>query len=181
MKLKKKTHPELLQWKNSDTKTLKIEFQERVQRGPKIISSHRENSGKFTITIARKSNLWLCSFCKLPIWLHSVFCGGFYSYLLAKLLRLTYQPQKYWAVALLGCLLISAVIGSVPFSSVAQSSPTLCDPTDCSMPGLPVHHQLPELAQTHVHWVGDALQPSHPLSFPSPPAFNLSQHHGLFR
>ncbi|OWK04439.1 hypothetical protein Celaphus_00016202 [Cervus elaphus hippelaphus] len=80
--------------KNSDTKTLKTEFQEQVQGGPKIISSHRENGGKFTITIARKSNLWLCSFCKLPIWLHSVFCVGFYSYLLAKLLRLTYQPQN---------------------------------------------------------------------------------------
>ena len=61
------------------------------------------------------------------------------------------------------------------FSSVAQSSLTLCDSTDCSMPGLPVHHQLPEFAQTHVHWVSDAIQPSHPLSSPSPPAFNLSQ------
>ena len=59
---------------------------------------------------------------------------------------------------------------SVQFSSVAQSSPTLCDPINCSMPGLPVHHQLPEFTQTHVHWVGDAIQPSHPLSFPSPPA-----------
>ena len=60
-----------------------------------------------------------------------------------------------------------------PFSSVAQSCPTLCDPMDGSMPGLPVHHQLPELTQTHVHWVGDAIQLSHPLSSPSPPAFNL--------
>ena len=55
------------------------------------------------------------------------------------------------------------------------------DPMDCSTPGLPVHHQLPELAQTHVHWVGDATQPSHPLSSPSPPAFNLSKHQGLFQ
>ena len=62
------------------------------------------------------------------------------------------------------------------FSSVAQSCPTLCDPMDCSTPGLPVHHQLPEFTQTHVHWVGDVIQPSHPLSSPSPPAFNLSQH-----
>ena len=60
------------------------------------------------------------------------------------------------------------------FSSVAQSCLTLCDPMDCSMPGFPVHHQLPELAQTHVHRVSDAIQPSHPLSSPSPPAFNLS-------
>ena len=55
-----------------------------------------------------------------------------------------------------------------------------CEPRDCSTPGFPVHHQLLELAQTHVHWVGDAVQPSHPLSSPSPPAFNLSQHQGLF-
>ena len=69
----------------------------------------------------------------------------------------------------------------VQFSSVAQSGPALCNLTDCSMPGLPVHYQLPELTQTHVHWVGDAIQPSHPLSSPSPPAFNLSQHQGLFQ
>ena len=63
---------------------------------------------------------------------------------------------------------------SVQFSSVTQSCPTLWDPMDCSMPGLPVHHQLPEFTQTHVHWVGDAIQPSHSLSSPSPPTFNLS-------
>ena len=67
------------------------------------------------------------------------------------------------------------------FSSVAQSCPTLCDPMDCSMPGLPVHPQLLELAQTHVHWVSDAIQPPHPQSSPSPPDFNLSQHQGLFK
>ena len=66
------------------------------------------------------------------------------------------------------------------FSS-AQSCPTLCNPMDCSTPGLPVHHQLPEFTQTHVHWVGDAIQPSHPLSSPSPPTFNLPQHQGLFQ
>ena len=65
------------------------------------------------------------------------------------------------------------------FSSVTQLCPTLCDPVDNSMPGFPVHHQLPELTQTHVHQVGDAIQPSHPLSSPSPPAFNLSQHRGF--
>ena len=70
---------------------------------------------------------------------------------------------------------------SVQFSSVAQSCPTVCDPMNCSTPGLPVHHQLPEFTQTHVHWVGDAIQPPHPLSSPSPPALNLSQHQGLFR
>ena len=67
------------------------------------------------------------------------------------------------------------------FSSVAQLCLTLCDPVDCSMPGLPVHHQLPQFTQTHVHWVGDAIQPSHPLSSPSSPAFNLSQQQGLFQ
>ena len=67
------------------------------------------------------------------------------------------------------------------FSSVTQSCLTLGDPMDCSTPGLPVPHQLPEFTQTHVHQVGDAIQPSHPLSSPSPPAFNLSQHQGPFQ
>ena len=64
--------------------------------------------------------------------------------------------------------------------SVAQSCPTLCDPMDCSMPGFPVLYHLLELAETYVHRVGDAIQLSHPLSSPFPPAFNLSQHQGLF-
>ena len=68
----------------------------------------------------------------------------------------------------------STFFNSLQFSSVAQSCPTLCDPMNRNMPGLPVHHQLPKLAQTHVHRAGDAIQPSHPLSSPSPPAFNLS-------
>ena len=67
------------------------------------------------------------------------------------------------------------------FSSVTQSCPTPYDPMDCSLPELPVHHQLPEFTQTHVHWVGNAIQPSHCLSFPSPPTFNLSQHQGLHK
>ena len=70
---------------------------------------------------------------------------------------------------------------SVQFSSVTQSCPTLCDPMDCSMPGFPVHHQLPDLTQTHVHQVGDAIQPSHPLLSPLSPAFNLSHNQGLFQ
>ena len=69
----------------------------------------------------------------------------------------------------------------VQFSSVAQSCPTLCNPMNCTTPGLPVHHQLPEFTQTHVLRVGDAIQPSHPLSSPSPPAPNPSQHQGLFQ
>ena len=67
------------------------------------------------------------------------------------------------------------------FSSVAYSCLTLCNPMDCNMLGFPVHHQLLVLAQTYVHWVGDAIQPSHPLSSPSPPTFSLSQHQGLFQ
>ena len=67
------------------------------------------------------------------------------------------------------------------FSSVAQSCLTLCDPMNHSTPGLPVHHQLPEFTQTHVHQVSDAIQPSHPLSSPSPPAPNPSQHQSLFQ
>ena len=70
---------------------------------------------------------------------------------------------------------------SVQFSSVAQSCPTLCNPMDCSVPGFPVYHQIPELAQIHVHRVGDAIQPSHPLSSPSPPAPNPSHHQSLFQ
>ena len=72
-------------------------------------------------------------------------------------------------------------LSRVQFSSVAQSCPTLCDPMDCSTPGFPVHHQLPEPTQTHVHHIGDAIQPSHSLSSSSPPTFNLSQHQGLFQ
>ena len=71
------------------------------------------------------------------------------------------------------------VLCSVQFSSVAQSCPTLCDPMNRSTPDLPVHHQLPEFTQTHAHRVSDAIQPSHPLLSPSPPAFSLSQHRVL--
>ena len=70
---------------------------------------------------------------------------------------------------------------SLQFSSVTQSCLTVCDPMDCSMTDFPVLCPLPEFAQTHVRWVGDAIQPSHPLASPSPPAPNLSQHQGLFK
>ena len=83
-----------------------------------------------------------------------------------------FLPHGFW---------LSCVNLKHQFSSVAQLCPTLCDPMDCSTSGLPVHHQLPELTQTHVHWVSDAIQPSHSVSSPSPPAFNLSQHQGLFQ
>ena len=73
------------------------------------------------------------------------------------------------------------ILTSVQFSSVTQSCPTLCDPMNCSMPGLPVHHQLPEFTQTHVHRVSDAIQTSHPLASPSPPATNPSQPQSFFQ
>ena len=76
--------------------------------------------------------------------------------------------------------IITLLIGH-QFSSVAQSCPTHCDPMNRSTPGLPVHHQLPEFTQTHNHWVGDAIQPSHPLSSPSPPAPNPSQHQAILQ
>ena len=72
-------------------------------------------------------------------------------------------------------LRLLSLASRLQFSSVTQSCLTLCDPMDCSTPGFPVHHQLSELTQTHVHEVGDAIQPSHPLSSPSPPTFSLSQ------
>ena len=74
-----------------------------------------------------------------------------------------------------------SINSSIQFSSVTQSCPTLCDPMNRSTPGLPVHHQLLEFSQTHVHRVSDAIQPSHPLSSPSPPAPNPSQHQSLFQ
>ena len=81
------------------------------------------------------------------------------------------SPASHLQIQLFGSITLGAAL-----SSVAQSCLTLCNPMDCSTPGLPVHHQLPELAQTHIHRVSDAIQPSHPLLSPSPPAFNLSQH-----
>ena len=75
----------------------------------------------------------------------------------------------------------NTIFSSVQFGSVAQSCPTLCDPMNRSTPGLPVHHQLPEFAQTHAHRISDAIQPSHPLSSPSPLAPNPSQHQRIFQ
>ena len=95
------------------------------------------------------------------------------------------QVQQYTLLTLGNCKSKPQWASTLPirtqFSSVTQSCPTLCDPMYRSMPGLPVHHQLPEFTQTHAHRVGDATQPSHPLSSPSPPAPNPSQHWALFQ
>ena len=85
-----------------------------------------------------------------------------------------------WSARILSFTRLGNSFSSVQFSSVAQSCPTLCDPMNYSTPGLPVHHQLLEFTQTHVRWVTDAIQPSHPLSSPSPPAPNPFQHQSLF-
>ena len=106
-----------------------------------------------------------------------------------------YKPQtethwsdgwtEYWQSVLFREILVMLSlynrVMTQSFSSVAQSCLTLCNPMNCSMPGFPVFHQLPECAQTHIHRIGDAIHPSYPLSSPSPPAFNLSQHQSLFK
>ena len=79
------------------------------------------------------------------------------------------------------CVCVCVCVYIVQFSSVTQLCPTLCDPMNLSMPGLPVHHHLPEFTQTHVHWVHDAIQQSHPLSSPFPPVPSPSQHQSLFQ
>ena len=99
-------------------------------------------------------------------------------------IRKSMREKNYYMGLHLGFLKYKVspyVFSSVQFSSVDQSCLTLCDPMNCSTPGLPVHHQLPEFTQTHVHRVSDAIQPSHPMSSPSPPAPNPAQHQGLFQ
>ena len=91
------------------------------------------------------------------------------------------HPAESSACGTMQCYRKFRVVATQSVSSVAQSCLTLCNPMDCSTPGLPVHRQLLELAQTHVHRVSDAIQPSHLLLSPSPPAFNLSQHQGFFQ
>ena len=100
---------------------------------------------------------------------------------LLKLLKILKRKEHVQTYITRSALITWVRKWSIQFSSVAQSCPTLCDPMNHSMPGLPVHHQRPEFTQTHVHWVGDAIQPSHPLLSPFPPAPNPSQHQGLFQ
>ena len=111
---------------------------------------------------------WFHSFCIFTIW----FCPMWHN-------REGNQNQPY--LMLKKKKKLSNFWNTWYCCSVAQSYPTLGNPPDCSTPGCPVLHHLPELAQTHVHWVADAIQPSHPLFSPSSPALNLSQHQGLFK
>ena len=127
--------------------------------------------------------LSLCDTCMRICYIH--FCGN--NITAAELFKNDYTSEKQnWSFCVCICMdrvvaMTRWFVGFFQFSSDAQSCPTLCDPMDCSTPGFPVHHQLLELAQTHVHYVHDAIQPSHPLSSPSLPAFNLPQHQGLFQ
>ena len=120
------------------------------------------------------SNFQLCHLLAVHVWVSSL-----------PSLNLPSVPQNerfassYLKFSAFKCVIPG--VSTVQSNSVAQSCPAVCDPMNRSRPGLPVHHQLPEFAQTHVHRVSDAIQPSHPLSSPSPPAFNLSQHQGLFQ
>ena len=128
--------------------------------------SHRGRDG------SEPRPLWLCT----P-WLFSLPCSIRYallSFFLGGHLRMSRPKCRHFS-----CSFKSTAVSK--FSSVIQLCQTLCDPMHCSTPGLPVHHQLPEFTQTHVHWVSDTIQPSHPLSSPSVPALNLSQHQGLFQ
>ena len=121
-----------------------------------------------------------CGFFKDPLYRLRKFpsvLGGcvFLSWRNVEFYHMLFLHLFWWSCSFVLILLIS----SVQFSG--QSCPTLCDPMNFSTPGLPVHHQLPEFTQTHIHRVSDAVQPSHPLSSPSPPAPNPSQHQSLFQ
>ena len=122
--------------------------------------------------------------CSLPVsFIHGIFQARVLEWVAVSFSKGIF-PTQGSNLGLLHCAWILYHVsyqGSPQFSSVAQSCPTLCDPMNRSTPGLPVHHHLPEFTQTLVHRVGDAIQPSHPLSSPLPPASNPSQHQSLFQ
>ena len=147
-----------------------------------------------TKTINQTERNLTCQDCKLYTWLNSSLFNSNHSYVILHKCSGVWLPiyqNRPWELSPDMHTLLTVLntiwkrskcfIGLFQFSSVVQLCPTFCDPMDCSTPGLLVHHQLPELAQTHLHWVGGAIQPSHPLSSPSPPAFSLSQHQSLFK
>ena len=119
--------------------------------------------------------VWLFLFVFILPWIIIISC-------LVVLLLVCEQSKE----RIISVLASEHLVRSIPkeatqFSVVTQSCPALCNPMDCSTPGFPVHHQHPEFTQIHVHWVSDAIHPSHPVSSPSPPIFILSQHQGLFK
>ena len=121
----------------------------------------------------------LCLTWKATVILKSIF--PFFAILSSQTIK-EYQTaldSKSWKLMI--TLGISKVIQFSSVQSLSRVWLTLCNPMDCSTPGFPVHHQFPESTQTHVHWVHDAIQLSHPLSSPAPPAFNLSQHQSLLK
>ena len=143
--------------------------------------------------MGRESFLHICNLHDIAHWLHlsrkKCTHGSLYTfYILLFFHLIKYSGQSNLSAHRAYCLpfnkgwLVLQIPPSGHFGSVQSLSPVrLCDPMKRSTPGLPVHHQLPEFTQTHVHWVSDAIQPSHPLLSPSPPALNLSQHQGLFQ
>ena len=131
----------------------------------------------FTLWATREAHIQMHMLCLFFLHTHinSLFHSLIPTYTKQHVSLLQRITGTHWPILSLPILM------RIQFSSVTQSCPTLCDPMNRSMPGLPVHHQLPEFAQTHVHRVSDAIQPSHPLLSPSPPALNLSQNQGLFK
>ena len=132
------------------------------------------------VLLTVSSALWHLPCCKQTFFLAvlGLRCCSSFSLLVASWATLQLQCTGF----LLQWLLLLQSMGSRACRlSVAQSCPVLCDPMDCSTPGLPVHQQLPEFTQTHFHWIGDAIKPSHPLSSHFPPAPNPSQHQSLFQ
>ena len=131
-----------------------------------------------------KSSFWVQNWCLFLVSAHDIrgkrsLRGLFYKNT-NPFMRASPSWSKHLPKAHLWCIIFWG-FSSVQFSSVTQSCPTLCDPMNRSTPGLPVHHQLLDFTQTRFHWLGDAIQPFHPLSSPSPPAPNPSQHQTLFQ
>ena len=145
----------------------------------------------FYVVACMSASFLFMAQCYSPIWIYSTFHLSIYQLMDIWVVSTfwLFCVMLPWAFMYKFCVTtfftslgyVLECVCEYQFSSFAQSCPTLCNPMDCSTPGLPVHHQLPELAQIHVHRASDVIQSSHPLSSPSPPAFNLSQHQGLFQ
>ena len=141
----------------------------------------------FSVLVISVSPLIKClfiSFSDLNNWVvfFLSFMSSIYIYIYIYIsIELCLYTHPYINMCVYVCVFYDYFNPTYTFSSVTQSCPTLCDPMNHSTPGLPAHHQLPEFTQTHVHWVGDAIQPSHPLLSPSPPDLNFSHHQGLFQ